>query len=1324
MRVWTCTCLTSRGSVLGPVVGGVGVDLPAHRLVGDVEGLEHLGVEPVLAGEALRHVGEEEARLRPLDDAVVVGGGEGHGLADAELGHRTGVGGLEARRVGEGSDPDDDPLSRHQPRHRLDRPERAGVGEGHRRPVEVVGGDAVGVDLAHQLLVGGHESPEVQRVGVGDARDEQGAAAVRLLHVDGQTEAHVAVRHHAGRPLAVGIGHERGVEGGHRTQPLDHRVADEVGEADLGAGGAEQLVVDDGAVDLEELGRHDPDARGGGDARATPPCWPPPGRRRPAAAAPGRDRRRRPAGRDRPSVQGWSRRAPVTGVRARRAPERRELRAAVGRRRRAGWQRQAGRCRGRAGRTVVGEEFAPRVGHRGRVGEIALVHVLDQPGIGPEGTCSGRHPRPVGLRRAVAVVAVQHRRPAYWGGHRAIGARARGHGTRWRGRRPTWEAVAAMTGPTDLAVTEHRPREDAREPIVVLVHGSLDRSTSFARVVRRLHDLPTVTYDRRGYHHSRHALPLDGGPSGHVLSGHVDDLFAVIAGRPAVVVGHSYGADVALAAALRPGAPDAVLAVAAYEPPVPWLEVYRSAADPSRNGAPVDLDPGDPEAAGLAAERFFRRMVGDAAWERLPEPAKAARRADGPALAAELRSLRLTGPPFDIAAMPVPVTYGRGECSAARHRQSVAWLHERTPGSELVEIAGASHGAHLTHPDAFAAMVRSAVARAHRPAGRRPVKVLLAGGSGLIGTALADHLRGGGDQVVRLVRGPGTAPASARGSGGLGPRRRVRRPRGARASRALRRCGQPGGSRDRRSAVVPGAPPSSSGRAGSARPGCWSTPSAGSRPRHRPWSTPRPSGSTATAATSCSPRAPGPGPASSPTCAGRGSRRRSPPPTAASGRCCSDRGSCWPARAGCCRDWSRCSGSGWAPAPARATSTAAGSPSTTRSGSSPAASRTGALPGRSTQCPRSGHRRPTGQGHRCRRRPAGGPRRPRPRLRLALGAEMADEFVLGGQRARPAVLAARGFEFAHPEIGGAVGVRRSAGAERSGGPRLPCRRRAQVRYQQKGLVMTDAPTKQRGGGATTETIDPDRFEHEARAFLDAHAPRRPPERFVWGEGSDKVGLLPERTPEQERGRPRRRPVLGPDVFDAGFGWITGPGRSTGAGSCPASTSASTTAVAADYKTPSLAVFGIGLGMVAPTILAHATDEVKAGLPAQDAPRRHRGLPALQRAGRRLGPRLAPDPGGAGRRRVGHHRSEGVDLGCAALRHRGDHLPDRPRPPQAPGPHRVRGRHARPGRRGPPAPSDDRRRVVQRGVLHRRPGARLPPPGRGQRRLDASRSPPS
>jgi pimeloyl-ACP methyl ester carboxylesterase len=233
------------------------------------------------------------------------------------------------------------------------------------------------------------------------------------------------------------------------------------------------------------------------------------------------------------------------------------------------------------------------------------------------------------------------------------------------------------------------------------VHGSLDRGASFGRVRRRLADLPTVTYDRRGYQGSRGAVPLAEG-----LADHVDDLLAVIGGRTAVVFGHSYGGNVALGAALDPRG-SSIRALAAYEPPQPWLRPNPGVgADGRTPAAPwADDDP------GAAAERFFRRMVGDAAWDRLTDAEREARRADGPALAAELAAIRVRRAPFDVGELRIPVVYGRGEDSLPHHRQAVAWLAEHTPGAELFEIPGARHGAHLTHPDGVATMVRRAVAR-------------------------------------------------------------------------------------------------------------------------------------------------------------------------------------------------------------------------------------------------------------------------------------------------------------------------------------------------------------------------------------------------------------------------------------------------------------------------------------------------------------------------------------------------------------------------------------------------------------------------------------
>lgn len=275
-----------------------------------------------------------------------------------------------------------------------------------------------------------------------------------------------------------------------------------------------------------------------------------------------------------------------------------------------------------------------------------------------------------------------------------------------------------MDPPRTLSVTEHVPDDpSSAAPLLVLVHGSLDRAGSFARVLRRLRDLHTLVYDRRGYHRSRDLLPVHA-----TLGGHVDDLLGVIDDRPAVVVGHSYGGIIALDAALRPGGPGPILAIAAYEPPLPWL-ASRSET-PGASGRPVDRrgpeETGDP---AERAERFFRRMVGDSAWERLPEAAKADRRADGPALAAEMDAIRVTEAPFDVAALHRPHHLRSGGNSLPRHREAVEWLVAHTPAARLVEIAGAGHGAHLTHPDAFAAMARETVSSADAgpgvlPAGR------------------------------------------------------------------------------------------------------------------------------------------------------------------------------------------------------------------------------------------------------------------------------------------------------------------------------------------------------------------------------------------------------------------------------------------------------------------------------------------------------------------------------------------------------------------------------------------------------------------------------
>ena len=117
------------------------------------------------------------------------------------------------------------------------------------------------------------------------------------------------------------------------------------------------------------------------------------------------------------------------------------------------------------------------------------------------------------------------------------------------------------------------------------------------------------------------------------------------------------------------------------------------------------------------------------------------------------------------------------------------------------------------------------------------------------------------------------------------------------------------------------------------------------------------------------------------------------------------------------------------------------------------------------------------------------------------------------------------------------------------------------------------------------------FERDARAFLEANAERRVEVAQAWGEGDDQVTVLPERTAEEERAELEAARRWAQTRFDAGFGWVTGPPQYGGRG-LTRDYQRLYDALESDFDTPPMTPYGIGLGMVAPTILAHATDEVR------------------------------------------------------------------------------------------------------------------------------------
>jgi alkylation response protein AidB-like acyl-CoA dehydrogenase len=120
----------------------------------------------------------------------------------------------------------------------------------------------------------------------------------------------------------------------------------------------------------------------------------------------------------------------------------------------------------------------------------------------------------------------------------------------------------------------------------------------------------------------------------------------------------------------------------------------------------------------------------------------------------------------------------------------------------------------------------------------------------------------------------------------------------------------------------------------------------------------------------------------------------------------------------------------------------------------------------------------------------------------------------------------------------------------------------------------------------------DEFTAAATGFLDATVTPKDAERkFVWGEGSDNVAMFEERTRQEEDALIAAARSFRRTRFDAGFGWITGPQEYGGRG-LEKHFQQAYDAVESRYDVPNQGPYLIGLGMVAPTILAHGSEAAK------------------------------------------------------------------------------------------------------------------------------------
>ncbi len=243
---------------------------------------------------------------------------------------------------------------------------------------------------------------------------------------------------------------------------------------------------------------------------------------------------------------------------------------------------------------------------------------------------------------------------------------------------------------------------------LLLLHGTLSTAAQLGRLARAFAETGAFTVhaiDRRGSGRSRLAEPaqLD-------AATHVADLAAVLdaEGCPeAVLFGVSFGGVVALEFAARER--DRALAVVAYEPPYGPLaatETRRAFAAFARATERAHRTGG----AAAAAETFMRGLVGNDAWDRLPDRARAFLAEEGASAYADagLRGLE----PVGLGRIRVPAVILTGAASDVLYAQIAGALVERIRNARHQRLADLTHASPISDPAPVAQAVTAALTAA------------------------------------------------------------------------------------------------------------------------------------------------------------------------------------------------------------------------------------------------------------------------------------------------------------------------------------------------------------------------------------------------------------------------------------------------------------------------------------------------------------------------------------------------------------------------------------------------------------------------------------
>lgn len=276
--------------------------------------------------------------------------------------------------------------------------------------------------------------------------------------------------------------------------------------------------------------------------------------------------------------------------------------------------------------------------------------------------------------------------------------------------RPDGTTIAYRSfDPTTAGAAEPRAPGRPGFDAILLLHATLSNGRQLEPLARLLAErTPVLVPDRRGSGASSMVRP---GPV--ALDEQVADVLAVLDAEDvehAAVVGHSFGG--LLAVALAASAPDRVVTVVAYEPPLV------QALGAGELGEMAGLGPRVAAAyesggAPAAAEVFLRAIGSSAMLDGLPAAQRSALLARGYSVVADLGFLDRAA--FDAGKVVCPVTIVTGEASEPLYGAIAAALTRSIAGAGHQGLPGARHDAPITQPARFAEIVRIALARSSRP---------------------------------------------------------------------------------------------------------------------------------------------------------------------------------------------------------------------------------------------------------------------------------------------------------------------------------------------------------------------------------------------------------------------------------------------------------------------------------------------------------------------------------------------------------------------------------------------------------------------------------